>query len=47
MLSRTANSTLNEKHCEKMNDEFVSIEHLVLAIFNSKSKAGQILKDQG
>jgi ATP-dependent Clp protease ATP-binding subunit ClpB len=30
-----------------MNDEFVSIEHLVLAIFNSKSKAGQILKDQG
>jgi ATP-dependent Clp protease ATP-binding subunit ClpB len=47
MLSRTANSTLNDaKHCE-MNDEFVSIEHLVLAIFNSKSKAGQILKDQG
>jgi ATP-dependent Clp protease ATP-binding subunit ClpB len=29
-----------------MNDEFVSIEHLVLAIFNSKSKA-RILKDQG
>jgi len=30
-----------------MNDEFVSIEHLVLAIFKSKSKIAQILKDQG
>jgi ATP-dependent Clp protease ATP-binding subunit ClpB len=49
MLSRSANSTLNEAEsiAKKMNDEFVSIEHLVLAIFNSKSKAGQILKDQG
>ncbi|CAM3100072.1 ATP-dependent chaperone ClpB [Flavobacterium frigoris] len=49
MLSRTANSTLNEAEsiAKKMNDEFVSIEHLVLAIFNSKSKAAQILKDQG
>src|SRR6478752_1827768 len=49
MLSRTANSTLNEAEiiAKKMNDEFVSIEHLVLAIFGSKSKAAQILKDQG
>jgi ATP-dependent Clp protease ATP-binding subunit ClpB len=49
MLSRTANTTLNEAEniAKKMNDEFVSIEHLVLGIFNSKSKAGQILKDQG
>ena len=49
MLSRTANTTLNEAEniAKKMNDEFVSIEHLVLSIFNSKSKAGQILKDQG
>jgi ATP-dependent Clp protease ATP-binding subunit ClpB len=30
-----------------MNDEFVSIEHLILAIFKSKSKIAQILKDQG
>ena len=30
-----------------MNDEFVSIEHLILAIFKSKSKVAQILKDQG
>ena len=49
MLSRTANSTLNEAEiiAKKMNDEFVSIEHLILAIFGSKSKAAQILKDQG
>jgi ATP-dependent Clp protease ATP-binding subunit ClpB len=49
MLSRTANSTLNEAEAiaKKMNDEFVSIEHLILAIFNSKSKVAQILKDQG
>ena len=49
MLSRTANSTLNEAEilAGKMNDEFVSVEHLVLAIFGSKSKVGQILKDQG
>jgi ATP-dependent Clp protease ATP-binding subunit ClpB len=49
MLSRTANATLNEAEiiAKKMNDEFVSIEHLLLAIFGSKSKVAQILKDQG
>ena len=49
MLSRTANATLNEAEiiAKKMNDEFVSIEHLILAIFDSKSKVAQILKDQG
>ncbi|WP_426094548.1 ATP-dependent chaperone ClpB [Flavobacterium sp. DSR2-3-3] len=49
MLSRTANSTLNEAEiiAKKMNDEFVSVEHLILAIFGSKSKVAQILKDQG
>ena len=48
-LSRTANTTLNEAEiiAKKMNDEFVSVEHLILAIFNSKSKVAQILKDQG
>ncbi|HRM13020.1 MAG TPA: Clp protease N-terminal domain-containing protein, partial [Flavobacterium sp.] len=32
MLSRTANSTLNEAEiiAKKMNDEFVSVEHLIL-----------------
>ena len=49
MLSRTANTTLNEAEiiAKKMDDEFVSIEHLILAIFDSKTKAAQILKDQG
>ncbi|MBG6110077.1 ATP-dependent Clp protease ATP-binding subunit ClpB [Flavobacterium sp. CG_9.10] len=49
MLSRTANTTLNEAEiiAKKMNDEFVSIEHLILAIFDSKTKVAQILKDQG
>ncbi|WP_396168484.1 ATP-dependent chaperone ClpB [Flavobacterium sp.] len=49
MLSRTANTTLTEAEiiAKKMNDEFVSIEHLILAIFASKSKVAQILKDQG
>ena len=49
ILSRTANTTLNEAEilAGKMNDEFVSVEHLVLAIFGSKSKIAQSLKDQG
>jgi ATP-dependent Clp protease ATP-binding subunit ClpB len=48
MLSRTTNTTLNEAEiiAKKMNDEYVSIEHLLLAIYNSKSKVTQILKDQ-
>lgn len=49
MLSREANKTLTEAEiiAQKMNDEYVSIEHLILAIFASKSKVSQILKDQG
>nr|WP_299388697.1 ATP-dependent chaperone ClpB [Allomuricauda sp.] len=49
MLSREAGKTLNEANivAKKMEDEFVSIEHLLLAIFSSKSKIAQILKDQG
>lgn len=48
-LSREAGTSLNEASniARKMNDEFVSIEHLLLAIFASKSKVAQILKDQG
>ena len=39
-FSREANTTLNEAEiiAKKMNDEYVSIEHLILAIFKSKSK---------
>lgn len=49
MISREASKALNEASiiAKKMNDDFVSIEHLVLAIFKSKSKIAQILKDQG
>ncbi|MDB2495469.1 AAA family ATPase, partial [Flavobacteriaceae bacterium] len=32
---------------QKMSDEYVSIEHLLLAIFRSKSKIAQSIKDQG
>ncbi len=49
MLSREANKSLNEASiiAKKMNDDFVSIEHLILGIFKTKSKISQILKDQG
>ena len=49
MLSRDAGTTLNEANsiATKMKDEYVTIEHLILAIFKSKSKVAQILKDQG
>jgi len=48
-ISREASTALNEAGniARKMNDEFVSIEHLLLAIFASRSKVAQILKDQG
>jgi ATP-dependent Clp protease ATP-binding subunit ClpB len=49
MLSREANKTFNEASiiAKKMNDDYVSIEHLILAIFKSNSKIAQMLKDQG
>ena len=48
-LSREASTSINEAQAiaKKMNDEYVSVEHLLLAIFKSKSKVAQILKDQG
>ena len=48
-ISREASKTLNEASniAKKMNDEYVSIEHLILAIFSSNSKISQMLKDQG
>ena len=48
-LSRVASETLNNAAiiAKKMTDEFVSVEHLIVAIFKSKSKVAQILKDQG
>ncbi|MBW8199400.1 ATP-dependent chaperone ClpB [Flagellimonas abyssi] len=49
MLSREAGKTVNEASivAKNMGDEYVSVEHLLLAIFKSKSKVAQILKDQG
>ncbi|WP_044398598.1 ATP-dependent chaperone ClpB [Lacinutrix sp. Hel_I_90] len=49
MISRDTGTTLNEasSFAKKMDDEYVSIEHLLLAIFKSKSKIAQVLKDQG
>ncbi len=49
MLSREANKTLTAASiiAKKMNDEYVSIEHLFLGIFSSKSNIAQSLKDQG
>jgi len=49
MVSREAGKTLTEAGiiAKKMEDEYVSIEHLLLAIFKSNSKIAQILKDQG
>ena len=48
-LSRNTASTLNDASiiAKKMNDEFVTLEHIIIAIFKSKSKVSQILKDQG
>lgn len=48
-LSRQANTAVLEasNFAKEMNDEYVSIEHLLLAIFKSSSKIAQILKDQG
>ncbi len=49
MMSSTATKTLNEAAiiAKKMKDEYVSIEHLLIAIFKSKSNIAQSLKDQG
>src|SRR5690554_772988 len=49
MLSREANKAVLEASniAKKMGDEFVSIEHLLLAILNSKSAIAQSLKDKG
>ena len=49
MISREASKTLTEAAviAKKMKDDYVSIEHLILAIFKSKSNIGQVLKDQG
>jgi len=49
MLSRSAGTTLNDAAniAKKMKDEYVSIEHLLLAMLKSKGDTAQLLKDNG
>ena len=49
VLSREAGKAINDTTiiAKSMNDEYVSVEHIILAIFKTKSKIAQILKDQG
>ena len=49
MLSKATNKMLIDAGniAKKMKDEYVSLEHLLLAILNSKGDATQLLKDNG
>lgn len=49
MLSRNASKMLNTAASEakKLKDEYVSIEHLLIAILFTKDTTSQLLKDQG
>ena len=49
MLSKNTNNTLleAEKIAKEMKDEYVSLEHLLLALLSSKDPASQLLKDSG
>jgi len=49
MLSRNANTMLTDAAniAKKMKDEYVSIEHLLLALLKSKGDTTQLLKDNG
>ena len=48
-LSREANAVIQKAidYCGKMGDQYVSLEHLILALLTEKSAASQILKDAG
>lgn len=49
MLSRNAGTTLTDAAniAKKMKDEYISIEHILLAILKSKDDTGQLMKDNG
>ncbi|MDH5413483.1 MAG: ATP-dependent chaperone ClpB [Flavobacteriaceae bacterium] len=49
MLSRKANSMFTDATniAKKMKDEYVSIEHILLAMLKSKDDTAQLLKDNG
>ncbi len=44
-LARILNDAMNE--AQSMKDDFVSVEHIILALSKSNDKAAQLLKDQG
>jgi len=48
-LSRTASKVLTDalNLAEKMKDDYVSVEHLLLAIFDSNDEVSRMLKDMG
>lgn len=48
-LSNSANQVLTKAkdYLKTFGDEFVAIEHLLLAVLNGSDKAAQLLKDQG
>jgi ATP-dependent Clp protease ATP-binding subunit ClpB len=48
-LSNAANSTVQkaQSYLKEFKDEFVSVEHLLLAILNAGDKTAALLKDQG
>ncbi len=48
-LSSEANTAINrsQNYLKEFNDEFVSIEHLLLAIAEGKDKASQMMRDSG
>ena len=49
MLSRESNAVLQKAtdFTGKMGDQFVSIEHLLMAVLNEKNTASQMMKDAG
>ncbi|WP_099366256.1 ATP-dependent chaperone ClpB [Sphingobacterium sp. 1.A.4] len=48
-LSNSANAVLQkaQSYLKEFNDEFVSIEHILLALLTANDKASALLKDQG
>lgn len=48
-LSSASNALLqqSEKELKEFNDEFIAVEHLLLAFLSTKDKAAQLLKDAG
>ncbi len=48
-LSRPASEVLRKagEHAVKMEDRFVSVEHILVALLESKDQAGRLLKDRG